>query len=126
MCRLIGDRQSLVIYAQTDPVPIDDALAGDRHATQIAAGQDRADARHELAAARTRLFAVTEQTVRAAAGAEQPAVSARWWVAVPYLRRWEHERDSADAAPALARSGVAASARALAGRRQPEELQAAA
>ena len=38
----------------------------------------------ELAQARERLFAATEQTVIAAAGAEQPAVSARWWVVVPY------------------------------------------
>ena len=30
LCRAIPDRQSLVIYAQTDPIPIDDALAEDR------------------------------------------------------------------------------------------------
>ena len=29
-------------------------------------------------------MAATRQTVRAAAGAEQPAVAARWWVVVPY------------------------------------------
>ncbi len=84
VCRLIGDRQSLVIYAQTDPVPIDDALLCDREATAIAVGQDRRDELLELASARERLLAATEQTVIAAAGAEQPAVSARWWVAVPY------------------------------------------
>ena len=39
LCRLIPDRQSLVIYAQTDPVPIDEALAADRHATAISAEQ---------------------------------------------------------------------------------------
>ena len=43
LCRLIPDRQSLVIYAQTDPVPIDEALASDRHATAISAEQDRLD-----------------------------------------------------------------------------------
>ena len=84
LCRLIPDRQSLVIYAQRDPVPIDEALATDRHATRIASAQDRLDGRSELAQARERLLSATTQTVIAAAGAEQPAVAARWWVAVPY------------------------------------------
>ena len=84
LCRIIPDRQSLVIYAQTDPVPIEDALASDERATAIAAAQDRIDGHDRLAQARERLFEATRQTVIAAAGAEQPAVSARWWVAVPY------------------------------------------
>ena len=84
LCRLIPDRQSLVIYAQRDPVPIDEALASDRHATRIASAQDRLDGRSELARARERLLSATTQTVIAAAGAEQPAVAARWWVAIPY------------------------------------------
>lgn len=84
LCQIIPDRQLLMILAQTDPVPIDDALGGDRAATETAAGQDERDGRPDLARARTRLLAATEQTVRAAAGAEQPAVLARWWVAVPY------------------------------------------
>ncbi len=84
LCRIIPDRQSLLILAQTDPVPIDEALAADREATIIAAGQDRAEDHPELALARERLLAATTQTVIAAAGAEQPAVAARWWVAVPY------------------------------------------
>jgi hypothetical protein len=84
LCRSIPDRQALMILAQTDPVPIDDALAADRAATQAAIMQDGLDGRHELARARTRLQAAAEQTVVAAAGAEQPAVLARWWVAVPY------------------------------------------
>ena len=84
LCRIIPDRQSLTIYAQTDPVPIEDALAADERATEAAAAQDRADGHPELAQARERLFEATRQTVIAAAGAEQPAVSARWWVAVPY------------------------------------------
>jgi hypothetical protein len=84
LCRIIPDRQSLIILAQTDPVPIDEALATDERATRIAAEQDRADGHHQLAAARERLLAATEQTVIAAAGAEQPAVAARWWVIVPY------------------------------------------
>ena len=84
LCRVIPDRQGLQILAQTDPVPIGDALASDREATRIASGQDRADGNDALARARRRLLAATEQTVRAAAGAEQPAVLARWWVVVPY------------------------------------------
>ena len=84
LCRIIPDRQGLIILAQTDPVPIDEALASDEHATRVAAAQDRAAGQHELAAARERLLAATRQTVIAAAGAQQPAVAARWWVAVPY------------------------------------------
>ena len=84
LCRLIPDRQSLVVYAQTDPVPIDEALAGDREATRLAANQDRAHGDAELARCRERLLAATEQTVIAAAGAEQPATALRWWVAVSY------------------------------------------
>jgi hypothetical protein len=84
LCRTIPDRQSLQILAQTDPVPIEDALAADRAATETASAQDRADGHGDLARARRRLLAATEQTVRAAAGADQPAVLARWWVVVPY------------------------------------------
>ena len=43
--------------------------------------------------ARERLLEATTQTVLAAAGAEQPAVAARWWVAVPYSPRVETARD---------------------------------
>ena len=92
LCRLIPDRQSLVIYAQTDPVPIREALASDRQATAIAARQDRLEARRELARVRERLLSATTQTVKAAAGAEQPAVAARWWVAVPYRPMVEDPR----------------------------------
>src|SRR5450755_3600602 len=84
LCRIIPDRQGLTILAQTDPVPIDDALAGDVRAAKIAAARDQLADQPELAAARLRLMAATRQTVRAAAGAEQPAVAARWWVVVPY------------------------------------------
>lgn len=84
LCRIIPDRQSITVYAQTDPVPIDEALAGDQQATDTAAAQDRAHGNDALATARERLLAATRQTVIAAAGAEQPAVAARWWVAVPY------------------------------------------
>jgi hypothetical protein len=84
LCRVIPDRQDLQIVAQTDPVPISDALAPDHDATRIAADQDRVEGNAGLARARRRLLSATEQTVRAAAGAEQPAVLARWWVIVPY------------------------------------------
>ncbi len=84
LCRLIPDGQSLTVYAQTDPVPIQDALAPDAHATRVAALHDRADGHPDLAAAREYLYEATRQTVIAAAGAEQPAVTARWWVAIPY------------------------------------------
>ena len=40
-----------------------------------------------------RLLEATTQTVLAAAGAEQPAVAARWWVAVPYSPRLESPRE---------------------------------
>src|SRR5205085_2125676 len=101
--RLIPDRQSLVIYAQTDPVPIDEALAPDRHATATAAQQDRAGGEPALAQARERLLTVTTQTVIAAAGAEQPAVATRWWVAVPYQPDAREPRDRARALAARAR-----------------------
>ena len=84
LCRAIPDRQSLVIYAQTDPIPIDEALAEDRARVQAACEQDMSAGRGELAATRRRFLAGLKQTVISAAGAEQPAVAARWWVAVPY------------------------------------------
>src|SRR3984957_555477 len=84
LCRIIPDRQRLVIYAQTDPVPLEEGLARDERATEAAAAQDLAEGNPELAQARRRLYLATRQTVIAAAGAEQPAVAARWWVAGPY------------------------------------------
>jgi hypothetical protein len=92
LCRLIPDGQSLVIYAQTDPVPIDEALAPDRWATELAAEHDRERGEGRLASARERLGAAAEETVKAAAGAEQPAIAARWWVAVPYRPAIEDPR----------------------------------
>jgi len=103
VCRIIPDRQSLMILAQTDPVGTDDALAGDREATRIAAAQDRVDGHPELAAARSRLFAAARQTVVAAARAEQPAVLARWWVAVPYEPVTQDSREQLRSLAAAAR-----------------------
>jgi hypothetical protein len=93
LCRLIPDRQSLMVLAQTDPVPIDDALEPDWDAADQAARRDRAGGQYELASVRGRLVAATEQTVIQAAGAEQPAVSARWWVVVPYTPVIENPRE---------------------------------
>jgi hypothetical protein len=92
LCRVIPDGQSLTIYAQTDPVPIQDALAPDEHGTHQAAAQDHRDGHPQLATARRRLYEATRQTVIAAAGAEQPAVTARWWVAVPHRPASEDPR----------------------------------
>ena len=50
LCRIIPDRQSLMILAQTDPVAIDDALDPDEQATHTAAEQDRRDGNLQLAA----------------------------------------------------------------------------
>jgi hypothetical protein len=53
LCRIIPDRQSLMILAQTDPVAIDDALDPDARATRTAAEQDRRDGNLQLAGARS-------------------------------------------------------------------------
>ena len=103
LCRIIPDRQGLVVLAQTDPVPIADALAADVRATEIAAARDRLAGQPALAAARLRLMAATRQTVRAAAGAEQPAVAARWWVLVPYRPVIDDSREQLRAMAAGAR-----------------------
>jgi hypothetical protein len=103
LARIIPDRQGLVILAQTDPIPIDDALAADQRAAALAAARDRLGAEPELAAARLRLMAATRQTVRAAAGAEQPAVAARWWVLVPYRPVIDDSREQLRAIAAGAR-----------------------
>jgi len=84
ICRGIPDRQALAIYAQTDPIPVAEALAEDRRRVQIACGHDRRHGREDLAQARCRLLSAQTQSVVHAAGSEQPAVAARWWLAVPH------------------------------------------
>ena len=84
ICRAIPDGGSIGIYAQTDPIPVDEALAEDERRVAIAAAQDRHAGQHGLAEARGRLLTAQRQSVVNAAGSEQPAVAARWWVAVPY------------------------------------------
>jgi len=103
LCRTVPDRQSLVIYAQTDPIPIKEALAEDRSRVAVARAQDSAAGHHELAIARGRLLAGLKQTVEAAAGAEQPAVAARWWIAVPYEPVAQSPREQLEQASARAR-----------------------
>jgi hypothetical protein len=83
-CRAIPDHGSLSVYAETDPVPVGEALARDKQRVEQAARADEAAGLFELASARRRFFTGLKQTVVAAAGAEQPAVATRWWIAVPY------------------------------------------
>ncbi|MHB8657715.1 MAG: hypothetical protein ACYC91_07125 [Solirubrobacteraceae bacterium] len=88
ICRAVPDGQSISVYAQTDPIPVDEALADDADRVALAARQDRHAGRHDLAEIRGRLLTAQRQSVVHAAGSEQPAVAARWWVAVPH-----HPRD---------------------------------
>jgi hypothetical protein len=82
LCRVIPDGQSITIYSQRDPIL--DALAEDRQRVAAACAHDRDAGHPELALVRRRLLAALTQTVTWAAGAEQPAVAARWWVAVSW------------------------------------------
>jgi hypothetical protein len=82
----IPDHQGLSLYAQTDPIAIDDAMRADTERVQRAITDDlRADPpRTELARTRRRFLQAQRQSVSVAAGAEQPAVQARYWIAVPW------------------------------------------
>jgi hypothetical protein len=85
LCRTIPDGQSLSIYSQTDTIAdVREALTEDRDRVHAAREHDLAHGHEDLALARERLLAGLTQTVVRAAGAEQPGVAARWWVAVPY------------------------------------------
>src|SRR6516162_4859960 len=70
VCRTIPDHQGIAVYAQTDPVPLKEALEGDLELTRSAAAADRAAGHHALADSRALLLEATTQTVLAAAGAE--------------------------------------------------------
>ena len=74
-------------------MPIFTTLCWANKRTRVTTDADRAAGHHALAESRERLLEATTQTVLAAAGAEQPAVAARWWVAVPYSPRVENARD---------------------------------
>jgi hypothetical protein len=102
-CRAIPDHGSLSVYAQTDPVPVEEALALDRERVEQAARGDRAIGRPELASMRRRFFTGLRQTVIAAAGADQPAVATRWWIAVPYQPQASTARERAQSLAARAR-----------------------
>ena len=80
----IPDNQSLSLYAQTDPIPIEDAMAEDLERVERAIADDHAAGRLDLARARRRFLAAQTQSVTTAACGEQPAVAARYWVAVPW------------------------------------------
>src|ERR1700733_9734460 len=55
VCRAVPDHQGIVVYAQTDPVPLKEALQDDLELTQAAADADRASGHHALAGSRERL-----------------------------------------------------------------------
>ncbi len=82
----IPDHQGLSLYAQIDPIPIDDALAEDHARVQRAIADDLAATppREDLARTRRRFLQAQRQSVTTAASGEQPAVQARYWVAVPW------------------------------------------
>jgi hypothetical protein len=82
----IPDHQGLSLYAQTDPIPIDDAMTEDEDRVARAIADDLAanPPREDLARTRRRFLQAQRQSVSTAAAGEQPAVQARYWVAVPW------------------------------------------
>ena len=80
----IPDHQGLSLYAQTDPIPIEDAMAEDVDRVERAIADDLAAGRDDLARTRRRFLHAQTQSVATAAQGEQPAVAARYWVAVPW------------------------------------------
>ncbi|MGI8559712.1 MAG: VirB4 family type IV secretion system protein [Solirubrobacteraceae bacterium] len=93
ICRGIPDRQALSIYAQTDPIPVEEALAEDHRRVELAVAHDRRRGQEDLAQARRWLLSAQQQSVVHAAGSEQPAVAARWWLAVPHEPQGEDVAD---------------------------------
>ena len=86
MFAAIPDHQALCLYAQTDPIPIDDAMAEDDDRVARAIADDLAadPPREDLARTRRRFLQAQRQSVSTAASGEQPAVQARYWIAVPW------------------------------------------
>lgn len=84
LCAAIPDLQGLSFYAQTDPIGVADAMREDRERVNLAVADDHAHCRSGLARCRRRLLQAQTQSVTQAARGEQPAVAARYWVAVPY------------------------------------------
>jgi len=81
ICRAIPDGQTLSVYAQSDPIPVAEAMEEDERRVELAREHDLREDREELAAVRKRLLQAQTQSVITAAGSEQPAVAVRWWVA---------------------------------------------
>jgi len=84
LCAAIPDLQSLSFYAQTDPIGVTDAMLEDRQRVDMAIADDRAHGRSALARSRRRFLQAQTESVTQAARGDQPAVAARYWVAVPY------------------------------------------
>src|SRR5215218_3033096 len=84
LCAAIPDLQGLSFYAQTDPIGVADAMREDRARVNLAVADDHAHDRPDLARCRRRLLQAQTQSVTQAARGEQPAVAARYWVAVPH------------------------------------------
>ena len=84
LCAAIPDLQGLSFYAQTDPIGVADAMREDRERVNLAVADDHAHGRPGLARCRRRLLQAQTQSVTQAARGEQPAVAARYWVAVPH------------------------------------------
>ncbi|MCA1697601.1 MAG: hypothetical protein LC790_01320, partial [Actinobacteria bacterium] len=80
----IPDHQGLSLYAQVDPIAIDDAMLTDHERVQRAITDDLAAGCWDLARTRRRFLQAQRQSVTVAAQGEQPAVQARYWVAVPW------------------------------------------
>ena len=82
----IPDHQGLSLYAQTDPIPIDDAMCEDEDRVARAIADDLAATppREDLARTRRRFLQAQRQSVGTAASGDQPAVQARYWIAVPW------------------------------------------
>ena len=84
LCAAIPDLQGLSFYAQTDPIGISEAMRQDTERVQAAITDDLVHDRGDLARSRRRFLQAQTQSVSTAARGEQPAVAARYWIAVPY------------------------------------------
>ena len=84
LCASIPDLQGLSFYAQTDPIGVAEAMLQDHERVELAIVDDLAHGREDLARSRRRFLQAQTQSVTVAARGEQPAVAARYWIAVPY------------------------------------------
>ena len=86
---------------------------------EVACDHDRRHGREDLARARRRLLSAQTQSVVHAAGSEQPAVAARWWLAVPHRPEGEDLRIRFRHALAPGASSHRVALSPARGRRQP-------